>query len=52
MENLNWNWFPKEFEVGPKRKLVPFEFIYHNTKFANLWSSASTLFTFCKFGSV
>jgi hypothetical protein len=34
------------FELLPKRKDVPFEFIYHHVKFGNLWSYGSTLLYF------
>jgi hypothetical protein len=45
-QDSNWNLFWKlyfkikrELEARPKRKLVPFELIYNNTNFGNLWTS-------------
>jgi hypothetical protein len=40
-----------EFELIPKRKVVPFQFIYYHAKFGNLWSSESTSCKLCKFES-
>jgi hypothetical protein len=40
-----------EFELLPKRKVVPSEFIYQHVKFGNLWTSENTSLTFCKFES-
>jgi hypothetical protein len=37
-------------DVGPKRKLIPFELIYNKAKFENLWTSGSSYFVFWKFG--
>jgi hypothetical protein len=40
-----------EFELLPKRKYFPFEFIYHNVQFGIFWSFRSTIFLFCKLES-
>jgi hypothetical protein len=34
----------REFEVGPKRKVVPFELIYPLSKFGDLWRNRSATF--------
>jgi hypothetical protein len=33
-----------EFELLPKRKVVPFDFSFHHVKFGHFWSYRSTLF--------
>jgi hypothetical protein len=54
----NWNFSWKlyfsillEFELIPKRKVVPFQFIYQHAKFEIFWSSGSTISILCKFES-
>jgi hypothetical protein len=39
-------------EVGPKRKFVIFEVIFHHAMFGNFWSPGSTLFIFYKLESI
>jgi hypothetical protein len=38
-------------EVGPKRKILPFEFIYHHETFGFFLNHRSTIFIFCKLES-
>jgi hypothetical protein len=38
-----------EFELPPKMKVVPFEFIFYIAKFGNFWSLESTSFILCIF---
>jgi hypothetical protein len=38
----------RDFEVGPKRKIVPIEIPCHHAKFGNFWILGSTLFIFYK----
>jgi hypothetical protein len=41
-----------EFEILPKRKVVPFKFILYLAKFRNFWNQGVTLFVIFKFESV
>jgi hypothetical protein len=38
-----------EFELLPKRKVVPFELIHHHSRFGKFWASGSSYFVFSKF---